>query len=300
MYSYNLLKFVRPSVSSWGAPVLLVKKKDESMRLCLDYLQLNKVKIKNKYPLPMIDDVMDQLVKACVFSKIDVTNQIFVNTEDIPKMAFSTRYGHYKYMVMSFGVTNTPSVFMDYMNKIFHPYLDSFIVVFIDDILVYSKTREEHAEHLRVVLQVLKDKQLYAKILKCNFCLKEVSFLSHVISHGGIVVDPSKIAIVKRITSTPLLVLPNPKEPFMVYYDASKTGLKRNVDARGQELADVVFALNMLRHYLDGTKFEMFSDYKSLRYLFDQKDLNMRQRRWLEYLKDFDFNLTYHLGKANI
>nr|KYP41582.1 Transposon Ty3-I Gag-Pol polyprotein [Cajanus cajan] len=136
--------FVRPSVSPWGAPVLLVKKKDGSMRLCVDYRQLNKVTIKNKYPLPRIDDLMDQLVGACVFSKIDLRSgyhQIRVKGEDVPKTTFRTHYGHYEYLVIPFGVTNAPTIFMDYMNRIFHPYLDKFVVVFIDDILVYSKTK---------------------------------------------------------------------------------------------------------------------------------------------------------------
>ena len=166
------------------------------MRLCVDYRQLNKVTIKNRYPLPRIDDLMDQLVGACVFSKIDLRSgyhQIRVKPEDVPKTAFRTRYGHYEYLVMPFGVTNAPGVFMDYMNRIFHPYLDSFVVVFIDDILVYSKTREEHEEHLRVVLQTLKDNRLYAKLSKCDFWLEEVSFLGHVISEGGISVDPFKV-----------------------------------------------------------------------------------------------------------
>jgi hypothetical protein len=165
-------KFIRPSVSPWGAPVLLVKKKEGSMRLCIDYRQLNKVTIKNKYPLPRIDDLMDQLVGACVFSKIDLRSgyhQIRVKAEDIPKTAFRTRYGHYEYSVMPFGVTNAPGVFMEYMNRIFHPYLDKFVVVFIDDILVYSKSEEEHVEHLRIVLETLREKKLYAELSKCEF-----------------------------------------------------------------------------------------------------------------------------------
>ena len=131
---------------------------------------------------------MDQLVGACVFSKIDLRSryhQIRVKSEDIPKTVFSTRYGHYEYLVMPFGVTNAPGVFMGYMNQVFHPYLDKFVVVFIDDILVYSKTREEHSEHLRIVLQTLRDRQLFAKWSKCQFWLDEVSFLGHVISQGG-------------------------------------------------------------------------------------------------------------------
>jgi len=152
--------------------VLLVKKKDGSMRLCIDYRQLNKVTIKNRYPLPRIDDLMDQLVGARVFSKIDLRSgyhQIKVKDEDMQKTAFSTRYGHYEYSVMPFGVTNAPGVFMEYMNRIFHAYLDRFVVVFIDDILIYSKSEEEHAEHLKIVLQVLKKKKLYAKLSKCEF-----------------------------------------------------------------------------------------------------------------------------------
>nr|KYP36002.1 Transposon Ty3-G Gag-Pol polyprotein [Cajanus cajan] len=148
-------QFVRPSVLSWGAPVLLVKKKDGGSRLCVDYWQLNKLIIKNKYPLPRIDDLMDQLRGASVFSKIDLRSgyhQIRVKEGDIPKTAFRTRYGHYEYVVMQFGVTNAPAMFMDYMNRIFRPFLDKFVVVFIDDILIYSRTPEEHAEHLRLVL----------------------------------------------------------------------------------------------------------------------------------------------------
>ena len=169
------------------------------MRLCVDYRQLNKVTIKNKYPLPRIDDLMDQLVDSRVFSKIDLRSgyhQIKVKGEDIQKTAFRTRYGHYEYSVMPFGVTNAPGVFMEYMNRIFHTYLDRFVVVFIDDILIYSKSEEEHAEHLRVVLQVLKEKKLYTKLSKCEFWLKEVSFLGHVISGSGIVIDPSKVDVV--------------------------------------------------------------------------------------------------------
>ncbi|XP_061371011.1 uncharacterized protein LOC133313631 [Gastrolobium bilobum] len=189
-------QFIRPSVSPWGAPVLFVKKKDRSMGLCVDYRQLNKVTIKNKYPLRRIDDLLDQLRGATVFSKIDLRSgyhQIRIKTEDIPKTAFRTRYGHYAYLVMPFGLTNAPAVFMDYMNRIFRSYLDQFVVVFIDDILIYSKNKDEHKEHLRILLQILKDKQLYAKLSKCEFWMEEVKFLGHVISKEGVTYDPSKI-----------------------------------------------------------------------------------------------------------
>ncbi|XP_047175538.1 uncharacterized protein LOC124842957 [Vigna umbellata] len=192
-------KFIRPSASPWGAPVLLVKKKDGSSRLCIDYRQLNKLTIKNKYPLPRIDDLLDQLHGACVFSKIDLRSgyhQIRVKEEDIQKTAFRSRYGHYEYVVMPFGVTNAPAIFMDYMNRIFRPYLDKFVVVFIDDILIYSKSFEEHEDHLRIVLSVLREKELYAKRSKCEFWMKEIQFLGHVVSAGGIAVDPAKVKAV--------------------------------------------------------------------------------------------------------
>jgi len=194
-------QFIRPSTSPWGAPVLLVKKKDESSCLCVDYRQLNKMTIKNKYPLPRIHDLMDQLHGSSMFSKLDLQSgyhQILVKVDDVQKTAFRSRYGHYEYVVMPFSVTNAPAVFMDYMNRIFQPFLDKFVVVFIDDILIYSKTREQHAEHLRLVLGVLREKHLYAKLSKCEFWMDEVQFLGHVISAQGIAVDPAKVeAVVK-------------------------------------------------------------------------------------------------------
>jgi hypothetical protein len=165
--------------------VLFVKKKDESMRMCIDYRELNKVTIKNRYPLPRIDDLLDQLQGARVFSKIDLRSgyhQVRVKEEDIPKTAFRTRYGHYEFLVMSFGLTNAPTVFMDTMNRVFHDYLDQFTIVFIDDILIYSRTSKEHEEHLRKVLERLRNEKLYAKLEKCEFWLDSVSFLGHVIS----------------------------------------------------------------------------------------------------------------------
>ena len=150
--------FIRPSVSPWGAPVLFVKKKDGSMRLCIDYRELNKVTVKNRYPLPRIDDLFDQLQGATVFSKIDLRSgyhQLRIRDRDIPKTAFRSRYGHYEFIVMSFGLTNAPAVFMDLMNRVFKDFLDTFVIVFIDDILVYSKTEAEHEEHLHKVLETL-------------------------------------------------------------------------------------------------------------------------------------------------
>jgi hypothetical protein len=188
--------YIRPSSSPSGCPPLFMKKKDQSLRLCVDYQPLNAVTIKNKYPLPRIDIFIDQLAGAKVFSKVDLRSgyhEIMIHPEDVPKTAFSTRYGLYEYLVMSFGLTNVPAHFMYLMNSVFMPKLDKFVVVFIDDILIYSKSEEEHAQHLRVILQRLRDHQLYVKFSKCAFWLKEVLFLRHIISTEGIAADPSNV-----------------------------------------------------------------------------------------------------------
>ena len=180
---------VRPSTSPWGAPVLFVKKKDGSLRLCIDYKQLNKMTVRNKYSLPRIDDLFDQLQGASCFSKVDLRSgyhQLRIRREDVPKTVFRTRYSHYEFLVMSFGLTNAPAAFMDLMNRVFKPFLDRFVIVFIDDILVYSRSEEEHAEHLRIKLQTLREHQLYAKFSKCELWLDSVAFLRHVVSREGI------------------------------------------------------------------------------------------------------------------
>ena len=166
---------------------------------CIDYQQLNKVTIKNKYPLPKINDLFDQLQGSSFFSKIDLClgyRQLRVRDGDIPKTPFGTRYGHYEFLVMSFGLTNTPSAFMDLMNRVFHEYLDSFVLVFNDEILIYSKTKEEHEQHLRLTLQILREHQLYVKYTKCELLLRSVTFLGHVVSDQCVEVDPRKTEVV--------------------------------------------------------------------------------------------------------
>ena len=195
----ELLKqgFVRPSTSPWGAPVLFVKKKDGTLRMCIDYRGLNQITIKNKYPLPHIEELFDQVQGAKVFCKLYLRQgyyQLRILEEDVLKTAFSTRYGHYEFLVMPFGLTNAPAAFMDLMQRVFRPYLDQFVVIFIDDILVYSRSKEEHEKHLRIVFQTLREHKLYAKFSKCEFWLDRISFLGHVISEEGIMVDPAKVA----------------------------------------------------------------------------------------------------------
>nr|GEW27029.1 putative reverse transcriptase domain-containing protein [Tanacetum cinerariifolium] len=232
--------FIRPSSSPWGAPVLFVKKKDGSFRMCIDYMELNKLTVKNRYLLLRIDDLFDQLQGSSIYSKIDLRlgyHQLRVREEDIPKTAFRTRYCHYEFQVMPFGMTNAPAVFMDLMNRVCKPYLDKFVIVFIDDILVYSKS----------LGAVLMQRQ------------KVIAYASHQLKVH-----------------------------------------EKNYTTHDLELGAVVFALKIWRHYLHGTKCTVFTDYKSLQHILDQKELNMRQRRWLELLSDYDCEIRYHPGKANV
>jgi hypothetical protein len=182
--------------SPWRAPILFVQKKDGLQGMCVDYRSLNGVTMKNKYPLPRIEDLFDQMRGARVFSKIDLRSgyhQMKIRPSDISKTTFWTWYGLYEFTVMSFGLTNAPAYFMNLMNKVFMEYLDRFVVVFIDDILIYSKSESDHEEHLRLVLQKLRDNELYSKFSKCEFWIDKVPFLGHIISNGGIVVDPAKV-----------------------------------------------------------------------------------------------------------
>jgi hypothetical protein len=319
---------------------------------------------------------------ARVFSKIDLRSgyhQMKIRPSDIPKTAFSTRYGLYEFTVMSFGLTNAPAYFMNLMNKVFMEYLDRFVVVFIDDILIYSKSDSDHEEHLRLMLQKLRDNQLYAKYRKSEFWIGKVPFLGHIISNGGISVDPAKVKEIvawsipttvteiqsflelagyyrkfiegfskiaksmtsllekerefkwdekcqdsfdqlkKRLMSPPVLVMPDLQKGFDIYCDACGQGLgcvlmqeghviayasrqlrkhELNDPTHDLELAAVVHALKIWRHYIMRTKCQVYTDHKSLKYIFTQKDLNLRQRRWLELIKDYDLENSLSPGQG--
>ncbi|GJS44219.1 putative reverse transcriptase domain-containing protein [Tanacetum coccineum] len=196
--------FIRSNSSPWGAPVLFVKKKDGTFRMCIDYQELNKLTVKNRYPLPRINDLFDQLQGSSVYSKIDLRSgyhQLRFCEEDILKTAFKTRYGHYEIQVMPFGLTNAPTMFMYLMNRVCKLYLDKFVIVFIDDILIYSKNKQEHEGHLKLILELLKNEELYAKFSKCEFWIPKVYFLGHVIDSKGIHVDHAKIESIKDWSS---------------------------------------------------------------------------------------------------
>ena len=192
--------FIRPSSSPYGAPVLFVKKKEGDMRMCVDYRALNKQTIKNTYPLPRIDELMDQLKDAKVFTKIDLRSgyhQIRMHNPDIPKTAFRTRYGLFEFLVMPFGLTNAPATFMRLINDVFRQEMDEFVIAYLDDILIYSKDLPDHLKHLRQVLLRLREHRLYAKLSKCDFYKTEVPFLGHLITGTGIAVDPRKIKTIQ-------------------------------------------------------------------------------------------------------
>jgi hypothetical protein len=190
------LGLISPIVSPWGAPIIFIRKKDGSWRLCIDYRQLNKATIKNQYPLPRIDDLFDQLKGVTVFSKINLRSgyhQLRIKEDGVPKTALKTRFGHYKFTIFSFGLTNAPGVFIILMNEVFREYLDKFVQVFIDNILIYSRTMEENDEHLHLVLQCLREQKLYGKLSKCSFYQSRIHYLGHVISGEGITMDPTKV-----------------------------------------------------------------------------------------------------------
>lgn len=383
--------FIRPSTSPYGAPILFVKKKDGSLRMCIDYRALNQSTVKNSYPLPRIDELLDRLHGANVISNLDLQSgyhQIRVSEESVHKTAFRTRFGHYEFLVLPFGLCSAPATFQRLMNDIFREHLDTFVLVYLDDILVFSKDEEEHQRHLRVVFDILRKHKLYVKLSKCAFGQTTLPFLGHLVGKDGIRVDPAKIAAVKdwprpatahdvrcflglanyyrrfvrgfahiaspltdllskktafkwgtdqqrafdalkdALTSTPVLSAPDFSADFTVTTvsaDASdfaigavltqgeKTSerpiafLSRklkpaevNYPVHERELLAIIYALKQWRHYLMGRPFKIKTDHHGLRYIQTTPNLTGRRAHWSELLQEYEFDISYIKGNANI
>nr|GEV91368.1 retrotransposon protein, putative, Ty3-gypsy subclass [Tanacetum cinerariifolium] len=294
--------------------------------MCIDYRELNKLTVKNQYPLLRIDDLFDQLQGSRVYSKIDLRSgyhQLKVREEDIPKTAFRTRYDHYEFQVMPFGLTNASAVFMDLMNRVCKPYLDKFVIVFIDDILICSKSEEEHAEHLKLILELFKKEELYV-LLAITDDLSKIAKPMTKLTQKNVKFDWSEKAeaafqlLKQKLCSAPILALPegflkiakpmtkltqkNVKfdwsekaevlmqmEKVIAYTSRQLKIYEKNHTTHDLELGAVVFALKMWRHYLYGTKCVMFTDHKSLQHILDQKALNLRQHAQVEAIKYKNF-----------
>ena len=376
--------YIRPSKAPYGAPVLFQRKKDGSLRMCIDYRALNKVTIKNKYPIPLIADLFDQLGKARYFSKLDLRSgyyQVRIAEGDEAKTTCVTRYGSYEFLVMPFGLTNAPATFCTLMNKLFHPFLDKFVVVYLDDIVVYSHTLEEHVLHLKQVFQVLRDNELYVKLEKCSFAQDEVEFLGHKIKDGGLMMDGAKVKAIqewepptkvtelrsflglvnyyrrfimgysaiaspltdllkknkawmwdekcqaafeslkKAVMEEPVLRLPDVTMPFELHTDASDFAIggvlmqdehpiafesrklnetERKYTVQEKEMTAIIHCLRIWRHYLLGSRFVIKTDNVATSYFQTQKKLSPKQARWQDFLAEFDYQLEYKPGKANV
>ncbi|KAJ9528300.1 hypothetical protein QJQ45_014284, partial [Haematococcus lacustris] len=386
--------FIRPSTSPYAAGVLFVRKKDGTFRMCVDYRPLNRITIKNKYPLPRVENMLDRLHGATVFSKIDLRqgyHQIRIAPEDIPKTAFSTRYGHFEFTVLPFGLCNAPATFQRLMNDIFRQELDDHVIVYLDDILIFSRTHEEHAKHLDRVLSLLRRHKLYAKLSKCEFGRSQTEFLGHIITSTGVACDPSKSAAInswpvpttvhdvrsflglanyyrrfvnnfssiaapltaltqadghdkqgkvtwtstqqsafdalkQALTSAPILIAPDPTQPYTLRCDASGIGIgavlsqgtgpaervvayhsrkllpaERNYPTHEQELLSLVEALKVWRHYLLGAQFTLLTDNWANKHLQTQPRLDSRrQARWMEVLQEYNCHIDHIPGKQNV
>jgi len=367
---------IRHSSSAYSSPVILVRRKDQSWRMCVDYRALNKVTIPDKFPIPVIEELLDELNGACFFSKLDLKSsyhQVQMREEGIPKMAFRTYEGHYQFLVMPFGLTNAPSTFQSLMNEVFRGCLRKYMLVFFDDILIYSKSWEEHLRHLEAVLKLLEVNKLYAN-KKCFFAQIKIKYLGHMISKQGVVVNPQKIRSVvdwpvpknvkgvtgflglmgyyrkfvrdygkeakplteitkkdsfkwgaeeqaafdelkRRMTTTPVLALPNFGKEFLVECDASGTGVGailmqdkhpvalgvRNLkkSAYEMEIMAVALAINLWRPYLLGRKFLVATDHKSLCQLLQHKVITGNQQNWIAKLLGYNFDIIYKPGMEN-
>ncbi|KAI4313065.1 hypothetical protein MLD38_037841 [Melastoma candidum] len=376
--------YVRESMSPCSLPVLLVPKKDGTWRMCVDCRAVNKITVKYRYPIPRLDDMLDELHGSTVFSKIDLKSgyhQIRMKEGDEWKTAFKTKNGLYEWLVMPFGLTNAPSTFMRLMNHVLRAYIGKFVVVYFDNILIFSKNEHDHVNHLRSVLEALRHEKLYANLKKCEFFLESVVFLGFVVSSRGVEVDEEKVRAIRewptpttisevrsfhglagfyrrfvrdfstiaspltdiikkdvgfqwgteqekafktlkeKLSSAPLLMLPDFSKPFEIECDASGIGIgsvlmqeKRpiayfseklngaalNYSTYDKELYTLVRALETWQHYLWSQEFVIHTDHESLKHLKDQGKLNRRHTRWIQFIEMFPYVIQYKTGKENI
>ncbi|GAB5480202.1 MAG: hypothetical protein Marn2KO_36690 [Marinobacter nauticus] len=383
---------IRPSKSPWGAPILFANKKDGGLRFCIDYRWINQRTIKNRYPLPLPEELLDRFHGAKVFSRLDLRSgywQMPVRAEDQEKTAFRTRYGHYEYKVVPFGLTNAPPQFMAMVNDLFRDFHDQFMVVFLDDIIVYSRTEEEHAEHLRLVLDKLAEHNLFAKASKCAIAVSELDFVGHWITGEGISPHRSKVTAIRdwepltsvaevrsflgmvsyyrrfireysriaapiqklvkkdqawewgpeqeaafaclkdRLTSAPVLLIPDPAKPYVVVTDASDFALgatlmqeateglqpvaflsrslnnaEQKYSAYERELLGISYALAQWRHYLEGAPggTTVYTDHQPATHFLQQRVLSRTQTRWLKagYFQSIMPKIVYLPGRSNV
>ncbi|KAM1439200.1 hypothetical protein ACFXTO_013080 [Malus domestica] len=344
--------FIRESLSPCVVPVLLIPKKDKSLRICVDSRAINKITIKYRFPIPRLDDMLDELCGAMIFSKLDLRSgyhQIRIKPGDEWKTAFKSKDGLYEWLVMPFGLSNAPSTFMRLMNQVLRPFIGSFVVLYFDDILIYSKSKLEHLEHLRMVLEVLQNNKLFINLKKCSFLTSKLIFLGHVVSSEGIHVDEDKVKAIRdwpapknvselrkfrweeaqetsfslikeKLSTAPILALPNSDKVFYVKCDASGVGIgavlsqdKRPVaffseklnDARkkwstyAQEFYAIVCALRQWEHYLVGNEFVLYTDHQALKWVNSQKSVDKMYMRWMIYLQKFHFVIKHKSGVMN-
>jgi hypothetical protein len=292
--------YVRESMSPCAVPVLLVPKKDGTWRMCVDCRAINNITVKYRHPIPRLDDMLDELHGSCIFSKIDFKSgyhQIRMKEGDEWKTAFKTKYGLYEWLVMPFGLTNAPSTFMRLMNHVLRTFIGKFVVVYFDDILVYSKDLNEHIEHLRYVFDVLKCETLYANFKKCNFCMEKVVFLGYVVTTTGIEVDEEKVKAIKE-WPTPKSIAKE-RRP-IAFFSEKLSGASLKYLTYDKELYALVRALETWQHYLWPREFVIHTDHESLKPLKGQGKLNQRHARWLEYIETFPYVIRYKQGKENI
>ncbi|WJX73966.1 hypothetical protein P8452_57684 [Trifolium repens] len=373
---------IKPNISPYSSPVLLVGKKDGTWRFCVDYRALNAVTVRDRFPIPTIDELFDELGSASIFTKIDLRSsyhQIRVVQEDTHKTAFRTFDGHYEFLVMPFGLTNAPSTFQSAMNDLLRPYLRQFVLVFFDDILIYSRCLTDHLHHLRLILELLSTNKFFAKFSKCAFAVEKVDYLGHVISSNGVTPDPDKIQAIldwpvprsltalrvflgltgfyrrfvrhyaslaapltdllrstnfvwstdtelafttlkKKMTETPVIVLPDFSKLFVVETDASAVAIRAVLSEEGHPLAffskkmcprmqaasvyvremyAITEAVKKWRQYLIGRHFHIFTDQKSLKNLLVQTIQTPEQQKWASKLQGFSFEIFYKPGKSN-